>query len=68
MSRKRKYQVAGAGAISIVVLGVTAIAVALDRWDSYTQYDQTIYYGATVVVYLVAKALMKAVNQTARHL
>lgn len=63
MSRKMQLKVAVAGVLALIVAGVTVIATALDRWDIYTQYDQTIYYSATFVVFLVAQAVIRIVRK-----
>lgn len=65
----RKNQVVaglGAAAIMISLIGITVVAVALDRWDIYTQYDQTIYYSAVIVIYLTSKMLMRLVKGALR--
>ena len=63
MSRKTQVKVMGAGVLALIVAGVTALAVALERWDAYTQYDQTIYYGAAVVIFLVTQVVRRLVSK-----
>lgn len=63
MSRKMQLKVTVVGVLALIVAGITVIATALDRWDIYTQYDQTIYYSATFVVFLVAQAVMRLVSK-----
>lgn len=63
MSRKMQLKVMSAGVLALIVTGVTALAVALDRWDIYTQYDQTIYYSAAFVVFIGAQAVIRLVRK-----
>jgi hypothetical protein len=63
MSRKMQLKVMVAGVLATIVIGVTSVAVALDRWDVHTQYDQTIYYSATFVIFLVVQAVMRLVRK-----
>lgn len=63
MSRKMQAKVMGAGVLALVVTGIVAMAVALDRWDRYTQYDQTIYYGAAAVVFVLAQLVIRLVRK-----
>lgn len=63
MSKKMQVKMVGAGVLALIVAGVTVVATALDRWDIYTQYDQTIYYSAAFVVFLVAQAVMRLVSK-----
>lgn len=63
MSRKMQVKVIGVGVLALIVTGITVFATALDRWDIYTQYDQTIYYSAAVVIFLVAQVVMRLVRK-----
>lgn len=63
MSRKLQAKVMGAGVLALIVIGVTALAVAVDRWHSYTEYDQTIYFGSAVVIFLVGQAVIRLVRK-----
>jgi len=63
MSRKMQLKVMSAGVLAFIVIGVTTVAVALDRWDIYTQYDQTIYYGAAFVIFVVGQLMRRLVSR-----
>ncbi len=63
MSRKLQLKVMCAGVLALIVAGITVIATALDRWDVHTEYDQTIYYSAAFVLFLVAQAVMRLVRK-----
>ena len=63
MSRKMQLKVIGAGVLASVIFGVTSLAVAFDRWDVHTEYDQTIYLSAAFVVFMIAQAVMRIVRK-----
>ena len=63
MSRKTQLKMVCAGVLALIVAGVAVIATALDRWDVHTEYDQTIYYSAAFVVFLVAQGVMRLVSK-----
>lgn len=63
MSRKMQLKMVCAGVLALIVAGITVMATALDRWDVHTEYDQTIYYSAAFVVFLVAQAVIRIVRK-----
>ena len=63
MSRKIQIKMVGAGVLALIVTGIVAMAVALDRWDIYTQYDQTIYYSAAAIVFIISQAVLGLVRK-----
>lgn len=63
MSKKMQVKMVGAGVLALIVAGVTVVATALDRWDNQTQYDQTIYYSAAVLIFVLAQVVVRIVRK-----
>ena len=56
MSRKFKVQV---GALAALVAGAVFLLVGIDRALTVTNYDQSLYLGALVLVYLASRGVTR---------
>jgi len=59
VSRKIKLQVA---VLATLVAGIAVVLTGVDRAIEVTNYDQSLYIGALVLVYLAGRAVARVIK------